>query len=79
VPGKWGQSQPLRGQTEVQSPFSLGIYDAGGRLVQSLREGDVMPGRYEVRLPYGALPARIYFCTMDTGAKRISQKVVVTR
>ena len=79
VPGKWGQSQPLRGQTEVQSPFSLGIYDAGGRLVRSLTDGDVPPGRYEVRLPSGILPAGIYFLRLDTPGFRSVKKAVVTR
>jgi hypothetical protein len=70
VPGKWGQSQPLRSQTEVQSPFSLclGIYDASGRLVRSLHEGDVAPGRYEVKLPSGVLPAGVYFVRLEPSA-----------
>jgi hypothetical protein len=85
VPGKWGQSQPLRGQTEVQSPFStvpvfaLGIYDADGRLVRSLSEGGVAPGRYEVRLPSGSVPAGVYFFRLDTPGFRSVKKAVVTR
>jgi hypothetical protein len=79
VPGKWGQSQPLRGQTEVQSPFSLGIYDAGGRLVRSLTDGEAPPGRHEVHLPTGALPAGIYFLHLDTPGFRSVKKVVVMR
>jgi len=74
VPGKRGQSQPLRGQTEVQSPFSavpvfaLGIYDAGGRLVRLLAQGDVAPGRYEARIPSGVLPAGVYFVRLEPSA-----------
>jgi hypothetical protein len=81
VPGKWGQSQPLRGQTEVQSPFSvsLGVYDAGGRLVRSLSGGDVSPGRYEARVPSGVLPAGIYFLRLDTPGFRDVKKAVVAR
>jgi hypothetical protein len=95
VPGKWGQSQggdtsterreerdadvsPARGRA-VQSPFSLGIYDAGGRLVRSLCEGEVAPGRYEARIPSGALPAGIYFLRLDTPGFRSVKKAVVTR
>ena len=80
VPGKWGLSQPLCGQTDVQSPFSmsLGIYDVGGRLVRSLSEGDVAPGTYEAKLPSGALPAGVYFCTLAAGGQRFSRKVVLT-
>jgi hypothetical protein len=81
VPGKWGQSQPLRGQTEVQSPFSmsLGLYDAGGRLVRSLSEGAVAPGRYEIRISSGVLPAGIYFLRLDTPGFRDVKKAVVAR
>jgi hypothetical protein len=84
VPGKWGQSQPLRGQTEVQSPFStvpvfaLGIYDAGGRLVRSLSDGQASPGRYEARIPSGVLPAGVYFCTLSAENQRFGRKVVLT-
>jgi hypothetical protein len=90
VPGKWGQSQPLLGAKAGTVPqsartrgtvpvFALGIYDAGGRLVRSLSEGDVAPGRYEVRLPSGALPAGIYFLRLDTPGFRAVKKAVVTR
>jgi hypothetical protein len=85
VPGKWGQSQPLRGQTEVQSPFSmsLGIYDAGGRLVRSLSQGDIAPGRYQARISSGVLPAGVYFVRLEPSAVSRQPlavtKVVITR
>ncbi len=65
---------------EVTSPsrVSVGLYDVGGRLVRSLSEGYVVPGRYEAKLPSGILPAGVYFCTLDNGAERISRKVVLT-
>ena len=59
--------------------MSLGIYDVDGRLIRSLSEGDVAPGRYEVRLPSGALPAGIYFYRLDTPGFRAVKKAVVTR
>jgi len=85
VPGKWGQSQPLRGQTEVQFPFSmsLGVYDAGGRLVRSLADGEAPPGRYEATLPSGTLAAGVYFVRLEPSAVSrqplVVNKVVVTR
>ncbi len=75
---------PARGafvaRYEVTSPsrVSVGLYDVGGRLVRSLSEGFVAPGRYEAKLASGILPAGIYFCTLDNGANRISRKVVLT-
>jgi hypothetical protein len=59
--------------------FALGIYDAGGRLVRSLSEGEVSPGRYETRIPAGVLPAGIYFLRLDTPGFRDVKKAVVAR
>jgi len=51
--------------------------------VRSLGDGDVAPGRYEVRLPSGALPAGIYFVRLEPSAVSRQPlavtKVVVTR
>jgi hypothetical protein len=40
--------------------------NAGGRLVRSLSEGEVVPGRYEAKLPSGVLPAGVYFVRLET-------------
>jgi hypothetical protein len=69
------QSARTRGTVPV---FALCIYDAGGRLVRSLTEGDVPPGRYEARLSSGALPAGVYFCTLRAEGKRFSRKFILT-
>jgi hypothetical protein len=88
VPLQWSLSvspNPARGAFSVrydvptQARVSVGIYDAGGRLVRSLSEGDVAPGRYETRLVPGALPAGIYFLRLDTQGFRSVKKAVVTR
>jgi hypothetical protein len=87
MPTQWSLSvspNPARGALSVrydvptQTRVSVGVYDAGGRLVRSLSEGAVRPGRYEVKLPSGILPAGVYFCTLAYDAKRISGKVVLT-
>jgi hypothetical protein len=38
-----------------------------------------VPGRYEVRLPSGVLPAGIYFLRLDTPGFRSVKKAVVAR
>ncbi len=87
VPLQWSLSvspNPARGALSVrydvpsQGRVSVGVYDAGGRMVRSLTDGEAAPGRYEARLPSGILPAGIYFCTLVNGTKRISRKVVLT-
>jgi hypothetical protein len=88
VPLQWSLSvspNPARGPFSVrydvprQSRVSVGVYDAGGRLVRSLSEGEVVPGRYEARLPSGTLPAGIYFFRLDTPGFRSVKKAVVAR
>ena len=87
MPQQWSLSvspNPTRGAFSVrydvptQARVSVGLYDAGGRLVRSLSEGYVASGRHEARLPSGVLPAGVYFCTLDNGTQRISKKVVLT-
>jgi hypothetical protein len=83
--GKWGL---YRAESDVGAPrdcphfpvpVRIGIYDAGGRLVRSLSEGAVAPGRYEARIPSGVLPAGIYFLRLDTPGFRSVKKAVVAR
>ncbi|MBM3332990.1 hypothetical protein FJY68_14290, partial [candidate division WOR-3 bacterium] len=66
VPLPLTPSLSQREREGVREVMSLGIYDVNGRLVRSLSEGDVAPGRYEARLPSGSLPAGIYFLRLDT-------------
>jgi hypothetical protein len=91
VPLQWSLSvspNPARGAFTVrydvpsQGRVSVGVYDAGGRLVRSLRDGDVAPGRYETKLSSGTLPAGVYFVRLEPSAvsrQPLAVKVVVTR
>jgi hypothetical protein len=72
------RTRPQSGTVPTTSVMSLGIYDAGGRLVRSLSEGDASPGRYEARIPLGVLAAGVYFCTLSAENQRFSRKVVLT-
>jgi len=71
VPGKTG-TVPDCGRVlsagDCPRFFRVGIYDAGGRLVRSLSDGAVAPGRYETRIPSGALPAGVYFVRLEPPA-----------
>jgi len=70
------RSARTRGTVPV---FALGIYDVDGRLVRSLSNNEVSPGRYEAKLPSGTLPAGIYFLRLDSPGFRSVKKAVVTR
>ncbi len=88
VPSQWALSvspNPARGPLSIrydvptQSRVSVGVYDVDGRLVRSLSEGDVAPGRHEAKLPAGELPAGIYFLRLDAPGFRSVKKAVVAR
>jgi len=88
IPLQWSLSvspNPALGPLNVrydvprQSQVSLSIHDVGGRLVRSLSDGAVAPGRYEARIPSGVLPAGIYFLRLDTPGFRLVKKAVVAR
>jgi hypothetical protein len=88
VPLQWSLSvgpNPARGAFVVrydvphQTHVSVGLYDATGRLVRSLSDGEVSPGRYEARLPAGTIAVGIYFLRLDTPGFRSVKKAVVTR
>jgi hypothetical protein len=55
--GKWGlyraESDAGAPGDCLHFPVRLGIYDAGRRLVRSLSDDAVAPGRYEARIPSG--------------------------
>jgi hypothetical protein len=87
VPQQWSLSvspNPARGAFTVrydvprQAHVSVGVYDASGRLVRSLSDDAVAPGRYEARIPSGTLPAGIYFVRLDPSAVS-SQPLAVTK
>jgi hypothetical protein len=79
VPENRGQSPgaPASDSARYSPHFRVGIYDVDGRLVQSLADGVVAPGRYRATVS-GRIPAGIYFCTLDNGSRRLSRKVVLT-
>jgi len=72
VPGSLG----TRSELSDNSVMSLGIYDAGGRLVRSLADGDVAPGSYRVRLETGTLPTGIYFVRLASDVGHAAVRVL---
>jgi hypothetical protein len=67
----------VRYDVPLEARVYVGIFDAGGRLVRPLSEGDLAPGCYETRLHSGVLPAGVYFCTLGSEIRRIRSKVVL--
>jgi hypothetical protein len=60
----------------------LSVNDAAGRTVRVLADGVAGPGRYSVRWDArgehgAALHSGVYFCNLETGGRRLTQKVVL--
>jgi hypothetical protein len=63
---------------------SVSVYDAGGRLVRTLFEGDRGPGWWGeswdgTDMSGGSLPSGIYFTDVSAGEKHVSKKCVLVR
>jgi len=82
VPGDLGTRSQFPGgigSCPSAVPVRVGIYDVDGRLVRSLSEGGVAPGRYEARLPSGTLPAGVYFVRFSADGQTSSRRVTLVR
>ena len=66
----------MRYDVPRQGRVSVGVCDAGGRLVRSLADGCLAPGRHEARLTSGSVPAGIYFVRLASGVGREASRVV---
>lgn len=58
---------------------TLNIVDMNGRLVQTLVDGNRLPGEYETRWDASAYPSGIYFATIRTAASVHSRKMLLIK
>ena len=62
------------------APVTLALYDALGRRVRLLEDGEARePGTYPVALDGAALPAGVYFLRLTVGARTFTQRAVRVR
>ena len=67
----------VRFSVPVSGPVSLRVYDVSGRLVAEPVERVLEAGSYVGRIPTGALPAGVYFYSLEAAGKRVSRRLVV--
>lgn len=58
---------------------NVSLYDERGKMVQSLVEGIVRPGFYNIEIPLDMLPAGIYLAVMTTPSIKISRKMLILK
>jgi hypothetical protein len=75
---------PARGRTVISyslprvGDMSLVVYDVTGRPVQALASGRRAAGRYTVTWNASGAAAGIYFCTLESGGRSTSRKIVLS-
>jgi len=62
----------------VAADIRLGLYDAAGRLVAVLADGERMPGRYAAAVDK-ALAAGVYLARLESAGYSATRKLVVQR
>jgi len=57
----------------------LGVYDAGGRLVGTVKEGYAGAGRYSAAWNGGGVGSGTYFLNLEVGGETLVKPVVLVR
>jgi len=76
---------PFRKSTRI--PFTLDrsgiarltLFDASGRFVRTLADEHYEAGAHGVRLDAGGLAPGVYYCTLESGGKRLTRKLTLLR
>jgi hypothetical protein len=84
VPNPFSPSTAIAYHVSETSHVSVRIYSAGGRLVRTLVDADVEPGRYSALWDGasdagGQVGSGVYFCTMEAGGFEASRKMLMLK
>jgi hypothetical protein len=78
-PNPCGSQAVIRYQVPRKSEVDLRVYDASGRLVDVLLDGEVAPGYYSLRLDTQGYVSGVYFYRLRAGGKLFTKKMIVVR
>jgi hypothetical protein len=63
----------------VRQKVILKIFDAAGREVATLKEGELEPGRHDVLWQAAGMPSGLYFCRIASGPFTKAQKILLLK
>ena len=78
-PNPCGSHAFIRYQVPRKSGVSLRVYDASGRLVDVLLEGEVEAGYHSMRLNAESYVSGVYFYRLAAGGKVFTKKLIVVK
>ena len=64
---------------DIRSPISLKIFDVSGREVARLVSQTIAAGQHAIIWNATDMPSGIYFCRLETGQKRLTQKITLLK
>jgi hypothetical protein len=78
-PNPCGSHAFIRYQVPRKSQVDLRVYDASGRLVDVLLEGEVEAGYHSARLSTDSYVSGVYFYRLAAGGKTFTKKLIVVK
>jgi hypothetical protein len=78
-PNPFSETTEIRFDLPVPAHVSLQVFDAGGRLVKVLVDGDLPAGRHSASWSADGMSSGIYFVKIEAGACEATRKVLLAR
>jgi len=78
-PNPFTASTTIRYSLPRDANVSLAVYDMAGRKVATLVSSQRVAGTHEVRLDARSLASGVYFCRLDAGGSRVTEKLLVVK
>jgi hypothetical protein len=78
-PNPFTHSTTIRWQVPKATRALVAIYDAQGRLVKKLHDGNFEPGRYSQVWNTQGMPAGVYLCSFTSSERRMTQRLILMK
>ena len=78
-PNPFRHGTTIRWQVPKATRAMVAVYDAQGRLVQKLRDGNFEPGRHSQVWNAQGIPAGVYLCSFTSSERRLTRRLVLMK
>jgi hypothetical protein len=75
-PNPFRESTTLQFSLNARTSISLQVFDALGRPIQTLANGDLPVGEHKYQLAGAGLPAGWYYCTLKAGSFTETKRLI---
>jgi len=79
VPNPFTRGTTIRWQVPKTTRALVAVYDAQGRLVKRLHDGNLGPGRYSQVWNTQRMPAGVYLCSFTSSERRLTQRLILVK